>query len=163
MAGMLDNFDKSGAEEILKIQSALSMQAKKPSEEKAKRGLKNLFAKRGEKALYEEEKAVCESLTKRVSSALTEEHSLFVCIRPEKIDLRLYTEGETIAENETLVTASLCELLGAEYFVHIDFAGHEIVAHFPTGTKIKAGDRFVMKFDGQSIMLFDPITGGRLV
>ena len=163
LAGMLDNFDKSGAEEILKIQSALSMQAKKPSEKKAKRSLKNLFAKHGEKALYEEEKAACESLAKKVSRALGEPHSLFVCIRPEKVNLRLYADGEALAENETVVTASLCELLGAEYFVHLDFAGHEIVAHFPTGTKIKAGDRFVMNFDENAVMLFDPITGGRLV
>ena len=162
---MMENFGKDEAEEILKIQSALSMQAKKRAVQAAdgKKKLKSLFAKKTEGARYSEEILACQTMTKQAENALTETHPLLVCIRPEKIDLRLYTEGETIAENETLVTASLCELLGAEYFVHIDFAGHEIVAHFPTGTKIKAGDRFVMKFDGQSIMLFDPITGGRLV
>ena len=165
LADMLENFDKKAAEEILKIQSALSMQAKKRADQSgdAKQKLKGLFAKKAEKALYEEEKAACETMAKQVGGALTEAHPLFACIRPEKINLRLYQEGESISENETVVTASLCELLGAEYFVHIDFAGHEIVAHFPTGTKIKVGDRFVMTFDSQSIMLFDPITGGRLV
>lgn len=163
LGGMLENFDKNAAEAILKIQSALSMQAKKRADQTEKRTLKSLFAKKAEKALYEEEKVACESMAKQVAHALTEAHPLFACIRPEKINLRLYQEGESISENETVVTASLCELLGAEYFVHIDFAGHEIVAHFPTGTKIKVGDRFVMTFDSQAIMLFDPITGGRLV
>ena len=165
LTGMLENFDKSGAEEILKIQSALSVQAKKRAAKSVdgKNKLKRLFGKKTESIPYVEEKLACETMAKQVNNALTQAHSLLVCIRPEKIDLRLYTEGEQLAENETLVTASLCELLGAEYFVHIEFAGHEVVAHFPTGTKIKAGDRFVMKFDGQSIMLFDPITGGRLV
>ena len=163
LAAMLENFDKGAAEEILKIQSALSMQAKKRAEQTEKRTLKSLFAKKAEKALYEEEKAACETMAKQVGGALTEAHPLLACIRPEKINLRLYQEGESISENETVVTASLCELLGAEYFVHIDFAGHEIVAHFPTGTKIKVGDRFVMTFDSKAIMLFDPITGGRLI
>lgn len=165
LTGMLENFDKSGAEEILKIQSALSVQAKKRAAKSVdgKNKLKRLFGKKTESIPYVEEKLACETMAKQVNNALTQAHPLLVCIRPEKIDLRLYTEGEQLAENETLVTASLCELLGAEYFVHIEFAGHEVVAHFPTGTKIKAGDRFVMKFDGQSIMLFDPITGGRLV
>jgi ABC-type sugar transport system ATPase subunit len=142
------------------------MQAKKrskPEDIKLQQKIKSLFAKKEEKALYEEEKLVCQRMYDQVNSALSGAHPLLACIRPEKVNLRLYKEGESIAQNETVVTASLCELLGAEYYVHIDFAGHEIVAHYPTGTKIKTGDRFVMTFDAESIMLFDPITGGRMV
>lgn len=166
LAGMLENFDKNAVETVLKIQSALSMQAKKrANSDDAKSGGKrrNLFAKKAEKNPNEEERIACEQMSKQVNEALAGAHQLTACIRPEKINLRLYKEGESIAQNETVVTASLCELLGAEYYVHIDFAGHEIVAHFPTGTKVKAGDRFVMAFEGQSVMLFDPITGGRMV
>ena len=165
LAGMLENFDKSAVEAVLKIQSALSMQAKKrsnPENVKLSKKIKGLFKKKADKNLNEEEKTACQRMYQQVSNALTDAHPLIACIRPEKVNLRLYKEGETVAQNETVVTATLCELLGAEYYVHIDFAGHEIVAHYPTGTKIKAGDRFVMTLDGQSIMLFDPVTGGRM-
>lgn len=164
LSAMLDNFDKEADENILKIQSALSMSAKKREEKKTSlfATIKNLFKKKEEVIPYEEEKTVCAQKLEQVKTAMEQEHDLIACIRPEKINLRLYSEGEKTAENEVVVTASVCELLGAEYYVHTDFAGHEVVAHFPTGKKIKSGDKFVMTFNAESIMLFDPITGGRM-
>ncbi len=165
LEAMNADFDKTAAEAILKIQSALSMHAQKRTEEKNRslfRAIRKLFAKKTEAEPYRAEKTVCRQKTEEVRHALVGEHELIACIRPEKIQLRKYVPGETLAPSETKVVATVCELLGAEYYVHVDFGDRDVVCRYPTGSKIKAGDTFVLSFDSASVLLFDPITGERI-
>ena len=160
-----DCFDKTSAEKVLKILSAVSGEKRRTSGKAEKKSLyariKDRF-KKEEKVEFSEEKAICEKMIMAIGATKKEEHRLIVGIRPEKIDIRLY-RNEELKANQVVVQATLSELLGAEYHVHFDFNKQDIVCKFDKTQKIYAGDCFVFTLDWKDLMIFDPISGERIL
>lgn len=62
-----------------------------------------------------------------------------------------------------MVEVTVSELLGAEYNVHFDFMDSDVVCKFPRTTPIKVGDTLKLILDLENAMVFDPITGSRII
>lgn len=161
-----ERFDKASAEKVLKILSAVSGEKKMSSGKKEKKSLltrfRERFIKQEEQAEFCEEKSICEKMIRDIGATKKGEHRLIVGIRPEKIDIRLY-RNEELKANQVVVQATLSELLGAEYHVHFDFNAQDIVCKFDKTQKIYAGDCFVFTLNWEDLMIFDPISGERIL
>lgn len=161
-----ERFDKASAEKVLKILSAVSGEKKMSSGKKEKKSLltrfRERFIKQEEQAEFCEEKSICEKMIHDIGATKKGEHRLIVGIRPEKIDIRLY-RNEELKANQVVVQATLSELLGAEYHVHFDFNAQDIVCKFDKTQKIYAGDCFVFTLNWEDLMIFDPISGERIL
>ena len=74
-------------------------------------------------------------------------------IRPEDIHIDTAEDkGDNVIEAEVRVA----ELLGAEYYLHCDFGGIDLVAKFPAEKEIKPGDKVDMAFTLKKAKFFDP-------
>ena len=72
-------------------------------------------------------------------------------IRPESI--KLSDEKDAFEKNIVL-----SELLGDEYYIHIDFGGKDVLAKISSETQLKAGESIRLSIKTSNIHLFDPIT-----
>ena len=76
-------------------------------------------------------------------------------IRPEDIHIATAEDkGDNVIEAEVRVA----ELLGAEYYLHCDFGGIDLVAKFPAEKEIKPGDKVDMAFTLKKAKFFDPVS-----
>ena len=76
-------------------------------------------------------------------------------LRPEDIHVATAKDdGDNVIEAEVRVA----ELLGAEYYLHCDFGGTDLVAKFPAEKEIKTGDKVHMAFSLRKAKFFDPET-----
>ena len=55
--------------------------------------------------------------------------------------------------------ATVCELLGAEYNVHFNLFGKDVVAAVDVSEELFEGDLFKVELNETDLYAFDPITG----
>ena len=158
---LLENFGEDAAAYVKKIQSALADDKKTIVLKKKKSlfaSLKNLFKKEEVKALFEDEKNVAEEKLSGLQAALESAHQIVLGIRPERVRIKHIQEGEA-QDGDIVVKASVCELLGAEYNVHFNLFGKDVVAAVDVSEELSEGDLFKVELDEADLYAFDPITG----
>lgn len=165
---IISNFDKENDEKLLKMLSALGGIGKTGSSNKKKNiftKIKDLFKKKNvEGKDYSKDLVIGEQKHSEIKNVLSgEKHNLIVAIRPEYLKIALSNKDEKVKENEVLVEVTVSELLGAEYNVHFDFMDSDVVCKFPRTTPIKVGDTLKLRLDLENAMVFDPITGSRII
>lgn len=74
-------------------------------------------------------------------------------IRPEGIKLASKTDEDKFTLNITFP-----ELLGEEYYLHLDFGGHDLIMKTNAMKELFIGDKIDIVFNPKKIHLFDPIT-----
>jgi len=82
---------------------------------------------------------------------------VLIGLRPEDLALR---PGP--GEPAMPATVTLVEPLGPESYVHLDFAGHALVARVGPDVPVRAGERLRVSLGLGAASLFDPETGRRL-
>lgn len=95
---------------------------------------------------------------KLLDESTKEKHNLIFGIRPEDVHRVTNQQEETFK-----LKVSVAELLGAEYFVHLDFIKDEIVAKIDTNEVISSKQTIEICFDKKKYHLFDPITTKRII
>ena len=118
--------------------------------------------------LDEEEKKMCQELyNKQLAELLSkkesyqrmldnDEYEVVFGIRPEDAFLangNIPKEAEP--SNKFKAKVSISELLGNEYFVHVDFAGIDFVLKTGSSNEIKENENIDMVFDMKKIHIFD--------
>ena len=91
---------------------------------------------------------------------MTDEHTVSVGIRPERIRIALKKGGKN--KSGFTVKPTVCELLGGEYNIHFDFCGRDMVSRTDTARKITTEDELVASFSMDDAYVFDPITGSTI-
>ena len=99
-----------------------------------------------------------EAIEKYEQFNASKEYEVVFGIRPEDI----YMKGNKAASEpskpiKAVITVS--ELLGHEYFVHIDFANKDLVSKISSKVIIDAGEEIEIVFDLQMAHLFDKVSG----
>ena len=120
--------------------------------------LKKLFKKEEAKVPFEDEKKAAEEKLSSLQSALQSAHKIVLGIRPERVKIQRIQEGEA-KDGDIIVKASVCELLGAEYNVHFNLFGKDVVAAVDVTEELSEGDLFKLELNEADLYAFDPITG----
>ena len=166
---MLDNFDEAACDEIRKTLSAtgeLGLQRNvKPKKENVFVRLSSLIKKLVKKFKKAEESRceeleICSRKLKELEKCLTEEHTVSVGIRPERIKIELKKDYK--GRNGFTVKPTMCELVGGEYNVHFDFCGKDMVGRIDAKHKITTEDELAVFFSMNDAYVFDPITGSSI-
>ncbi|MCQ2742252.1 MAG: TOBE domain-containing protein [Bacilli bacterium] len=79
-------------------------------------------------------------------------HEIIYGIRPEDV----VEAGSN--KNFYNTKVAVAELLGHEYYVHVDFAGIDLIAKIPLTHEIKIGDPIKLSFKEEKAHIFDPLT-----
>ena len=161
MKGLFENFGEDQAAYVRKIQSALADDKKVITLKKKKsivEFFKKLFKKEEEVVLFEDEKKVAEEKLSGMEAALTSAHKVVLGIRPERVRIKHIQESE-IQDGDIVVKATVCELLGAEYNVHFNLFGKDVVAAVDVSEELFEGDLFKVELNEADLYAFDPITG----
>ena len=158
--GLMTNFDQRADEYILKVKSALASENVVNKVKKKENGFKKLINKfsKEEVNIYEHEIKTANEKISELKSALNSKHTLIFGIRPERIKVRKYEEGMDV-KNMIVTTATVCELLGADYNVHFELFNKDIIARVDAKEQLVNGDKLVIKFSKEDIYIFDPVTG----
>ncbi len=159
--GLMTNFDQRADEYILKVKSALASENVVNKVKKKENGFQKLinkFSKKEEVNIYEHEIKTANEKISELKSALNSKHTLIFGIRPERIKVRKYEEGMDV-KNMIVTTATVCELLGADYNVHFELFNKDIIARVDAKEQLVNGDKLVIKFSKEDIYIFDPVTG----
>ena len=159
--GLMTNFDQRADEYILKVKSALASENVVNKVKKKENGFQKLinkFSKEEEVNIYEHEIKTANEKISELKSALNSKHTLIFGIRPERIKVRKYEEGMDV-KNMIVTTATVCELLGADYNVHFELFNKDIIARVDAKEQLVNGDKLVIKFSKEDIYIFDPVTG----
>lgn len=166
---MLENFDEAACDEIRKTLSAtgeLGLQRNvKPKKENVFVRLSSLIKKLVKKFKKAEESRceeleICSRKLKELEKCLTEEHTVSVGIRPERIKIELKKDYK--GRNGFTVKPTMCELVGGEYNVHFDFCGKDMVGRIDAKYKITPEDELAVSFSMSDAYVFDPITGSSI-
>lgn len=166
-AALSDNFDEKAREFILKT---LSVTGEYSDSKKHKQEKKGLIAKI--KALIEKvrkknkepvdplkfERDVCGEKLEHLKNHITQNHTLLLGIRPERIKLEKKVAGKKY-KNSIFVTPTVCELLGGEYNVHFNFCGKDMVSQIDAKERITTKDEIAVSFSLDDLYIFDPVTG----
>ena len=159
--GLLENFDENAFDYMRKIQSALADDKKVVVVKKKKtliEKIKSLMNKQEQVALYEEEKALAKEKLGQLESCVDNAHAVILGIRPERVRVKRIAESD-IKDGDIIVKATVCELLGAEYNVHFNLFGKDVVATLGVQEEVFEGDLFKVELDETDFYAFDPITG----
>lgn len=161
--GLLGNFDKTAKEKILKILSATEAnkdyRKKKAEKVSFAKKVKNLFAKKvEEEENFDETRAIAERKLSDVESYISGNKPLIVGIRPERIQIEKYDATKNY-DNAVVLNPTVCELLGAEYNVHFDYCGRDMVGKIDAKEKMTLQDKIAVKLHFDDIYIFDPVTG----
>ena len=154
----LANFTVESSEYIKKILSALADEntktvinfGKKKKTKKEKVNPKDLS----------KDKEILEQKLNQLKASL-ENNELILGIRPERIKIKRITKA-TKKEHPIVVEATVCELLGADYNVHFDLFGKDLIGKLDAKTPLTEGDKLATEFSSNDIFFFDPITGDRI-
>ena len=153
----INNFTVESSEYIKKILSALA-------DENAKSvvvGKKK--SKKKEKVNYSDytlDKTIAIEKLEQLKKSV-ENPNLILGVRPERIKLKKITK-QTKKEYPIIVEATVCELLGADYNVHFDLFGKDMIGKLDAKTPLTEGDKIAVEFDIEDLFFFDPITGDRI-
>ena len=158
--GLMTNFDQRADEYILKVKTALASENVVNKVKKKENGFQKLINKfsKEEVNIYEHEIKTANEKISELKSALNSKHTLIFGIRPERIKVRKYEEGMDV-KNMIVTTATVCELLGADYNVHFELFNKDIIARVDAKEQLVNGDKLVIKFSKEDIYIFDPVTG----
>lgn len=161
--GLLGNFDKTAKEKILKILSATEAnkdyRKKKVEKVSFTKKVKNLFSKKvEEEENFDETRAIAERKLSDVEAYISGNKPLIVGIRPERIQIEKYDATKNY-DNAVVLNPTVCELLGAEYNVHFDYCGRDMVGKVDAKEKMTLQDKIAVKLHFDDIYIFDPITG----
>ena len=159
--GLMTNFDQRADEYILKVKSALASENVVNKVKKKENGFQKLinkFSKEEEVNIYEHEIKTANEKISELKSALNSKHTLIFGIRPERIKVRKYEEAMDV-KNMIVTTATVCELLGADYNVHFELFNKDIIARVDAKEQLVNGDKLLVKFSKEDIYIFDPVTG----
>ena len=158
--GLMTNFDQRADEYILKVKSALASENVVNKVKKKENGFQKLINKfsKEEVNIYEHEIKTANEKISELKSALNSKHTLIFGIRPERIKVRKYEEAMDV-KNMIVTTATVCELLGADYNVHFELFNKDIIARVDAKEQLVNGDKLLVKFSKEDIYIFDPVTG----
>ncbi len=78
-----------------------------------------------------------------------------VGIRPEHLDI----EPPTVRAGTVRGTADVVEYLGNEELIHVDAAGHDIVALIGSEHRVRSGDALTLTIPLEKVHVFDPESG----
>ena len=124
-----------------------------------KRQIERIEKVRGEEKLTEEqEELLRKEQEKDENYLLTGELPVYFGIRPEDIVL----DGEEESYEEMEIECKVSELLGAEYYLHFDYLGEEMVAKVPNKSPIAHGAKVKARFKKAGLHLFDFDTEERI-
>ena len=90
-----------------------------------------------------------------------ENPKFIIGIRPERIKVHKISEDDT-KKYPLVVEAIVCELLGADYNVHFEFFGKNMIAKIDAQTPLSSGDKLGIEFTMNDLFFFDPITGEKI-
>ena len=159
--GLLENFNEDAADYMKKIQSALA-DDKKVVVVKKKKSLigkiKELFNKQEQVLLFDEEKELASEKLGQLEGCVDNAHAVVLGIRPERVRIKRIAESD-VKEGDVIVKATVCELLGAEYNVHFNLFGKDVVATVGVQEELFEGDLFKVELSESDFYAFDPITG----
>lgn len=164
---LADNFDDKAREYILKTLSVTGEHSESKKHKHDKKGLiakiKGLINKLSKKDKEPEdpfkfERDVCSEKLKALESYVSENHSIMIGIRPERIKLEKKVEGKKY-DKCIIVKPTVCELLGGEYNIHFTFCGKNMVGQIDAKEKVSIQDEIVVRLSFEDFYIFDPITG----
>ena len=153
----IDNFTVESSEYIKKILSALADENAKSVVVGKKKSNKKEKVNHND---YTLDKAIAIEKLEQLKQSL--ENPKFVLgIRPERIKLKKITK-QIKKDYPIVVEATVCELLGADYNVHFDLFGKDMIGKLDAKTPLTEGDKLAVEFNIEDLFFFDPITGDRI-
>ena len=57
---------------------------------------------------------------------------------------------------------TIAELLGNEYYAHVDFAGKDVIAKVPAELNLEKGQKINLVFNLDKYSLFDKVSGNNI-
>ena len=81
------------------------------------------------------------------------------CISVNEMVVHGIPDDRIIQDGDIVVKATVCELLGAEYNVHFNLFGKDVVAAVDVSEELFEGDLFKVELNEADLYAFDPITG----
>lgn len=159
---LLGNFDKSAHESVLKILSATESGKDYRKKEVQKTSfivkVKKLFVKENNVDPYELTRSIATKKLEDIHSFREGNRNLCVGIRPERISIQKYDPAKSY-DNAVILTPTVCELLGAEYNIHFDYCGKDMVGKIDAKGKITLHDKIAVSLQFDDIYIFDPVSG----
>lgn len=159
---LLGNFDKSAHESVLKILSATESGKDYRKKEVQKTSfivkVKKLFVKENNVDPYELTRSIATKKLEDIHSFREGNRNLCVGIRPERISIQKYNPAKSY-DNAVILTPTVCELLGAEYNIHFDYCGKDMVGKIDAKEKITLHDKIAVSLQFDDIYIFDPVSG----
>lgn len=159
---LLGNFDKSAHESVLKILSATESGKDYRKKEAQKTSfiakVKKLFVKEDNVDSYELTRSIATKKLEDIHSFREGSRNLCVGIRPERISIQKYDPAKSY-DNAVILTPTVCELLGAEYNIHFDYCGKDMVGKIDAKEKITLHDKIAVSLQFDDIYIFDPVSG----
>lgn len=161
--GLLCNFDKTANEKVLKILSAAESGKDYRKKQTVKislfKKIGKLFKKKEENTdPYEQTRTIAEKKLKDIQAYQKGKKNLVIGIRPERINIEKYNPEKDYG-SAVIVTPTVCELLGAEYNIHFDYCGKDMVGKMDAKEKITLQDKIAVTIHFDDIYIFDPVTG----
>ena len=121
--------------------------------------------KKGEEeavALINGLRAELDELKRQANEQAVSAHPLVVGIRPERIKVTKEQQKEDETNFVFKTKTGVCELLGADYYINLNFLDKDFVSKTDVNTHFNMGDDVYVSFDINDILIFDSITGERL-
>ena len=89
-------------------------------------------------------------------------HEILFGIRPEDV---VEKGSAVLLKNKSAVmplSISIAELLGNEYYAHVDFAGKDVIAKVPAELNLEKGQKIELLFNLDKYSLFDKVSGNNI-
>lgn len=161
-----DGEDKKAAREsVLKILSATEAGKDYRKKEKEtlslKEKIKALFNKSNVKEKenkIDEIRLIAEKKLSEIKAYQQGGLDLTIGIRPERIKIEKYDPNKTYT-NAVILQPTVCELLGAEYNIHFDYCGRDMVGKTDAKENISLQDKIAVTLAFDDVYIFDPVTG----
>ncbi len=154
-----DEFYKKEIEKAsLRIEEIIATLAKFDEEKKAK-------GKNNEVTNPEEDPEIIklrEDISHYEKCLNNESHEILFGIRPEDI---VDQNSAVLIKNRSDVMPleiSIAELLGNEYYAHVDFAGKDVIAKVPAELNLEKGQKLNLVFNLDKYSLFDKVSGNNI-
>ena len=124
---------------------------------KEKPKLKTLFKKKEYPHIptAEEKHERLLELKKQYQECLSNPHELILGVRPEDIYEDYEIPSSVKGSDRFNASVDICELLGSEYHIHLNFDDTDMIAKCHVNKPIEDGSNFVFKFNLNKIHLFD--------
>ena len=91
-----------------------------------------------------------------------EGHPILFGIRPEDIIEKTSSVLLKHPSNHMLLNVSIAELLGNEYYAHLDFAGKDVIAKVNAELNVEKGQKLDLVFNLDKYSLFDKVNGANI-